>query len=210
MAKSNLRWKILLCRDIWILPQVILIFQCSRCYMNKFILKSYFLTCCHKKKWCKAKHWLYSKYHLLGGEEDEKNIPAHGLFMTAPEQCWVMNYSVRKARAHCEAGLLNYLLSPVTVTTLEIWHPQTHLHTILSHGRFLQPWSTCFPATSGEVQIFCLSVISSPPRPVVHMFWREASLLGTGRIYDKNWAAVLPSGENNPPKQQSSKGRFWQ
>lgn len=46
-----------------------------------------------------------------------KKIPALGLFMTVPEQCWVMNYSVRKVSAHCEAGLLNYLLSPIRVTT---------------------------------------------------------------------------------------------
>lgn len=51
-----------------------------------------------------------------------QKIPAYGLFMTVTEQCWVMNYSVwlsreRKAKAHCEAGLPNYLLSPVTITT---------------------------------------------------------------------------------------------
>lgn len=101
-------------------------------------------------------------------------------------------------------------LSPLTCHGhhLEMWHPQTHLHTILSHGPFQQPWGTCFPATSGKVWIFCHLVISSPPRPVVHMFWGEAFLLDTGRIYDTNWAAVLPSGENNPPKLQSSRGRF--
>lgn len=69
-----------------------------------------------------------------------KKIPAYGLFMTIPEQCWVMNYSVRKARAHCKAGLLNYLLSPVTVTTWRFDIPKlictqsSHMAPSSSHG----------------------------------------------------------------------------
>lgn len=85
---------------------------------EQILIKILFLDLLPQEKRCNEKPSLYSKCSFLGGEKDEKKIPVHGLFMTVSEQGWVMSYSVWLSRVRKgRAGLLIYLLSPVTVTT---------------------------------------------------------------------------------------------